>query len=91
MNQQMHTTISQIITLLHVSTPSCHPQEARSQYLLIYNKHSNAFWVIKLKISQMSFDEFGHISLEIGRSSFNKEHFNKNYQMIVNFFVRCSK
>jgi hypothetical protein len=26
LNQQMHTIISQIITLLHVSTLSCHPQ-----------------------------------------------------------------
>jgi len=33
MNQQMHTTISQIITLLHVSTLSCHPQAAFNQYL----------------------------------------------------------
>ena len=29
----MHTTISQIITLLHVSTLSCHPQAACNQYL----------------------------------------------------------
>ena len=27
------TIISQIITLLHVSTLSCHPQGARNQYL----------------------------------------------------------
>ena len=27
-DQQMHTIISQIITLLHVSTLSCHPQTA---------------------------------------------------------------
>ena len=33
MNQQMHTIISQIITLLHVSTLSCHPQTACNQYL----------------------------------------------------------
>jgi len=33
MNQQMHTIISQIITLLHVSTLSCHPQAACNQYL----------------------------------------------------------
>jgi len=31
--QQMHTIISQIITLLHVSTLSCHPQTACNQYL----------------------------------------------------------
>ena len=33
MNQQMHTTISQIITPLHVSTLSCHAQAACNQYL----------------------------------------------------------
>jgi len=33
MNQQMHTTISQIITPLHVSTVSCHLQAAYNQYL----------------------------------------------------------
>jgi len=32
-DQQMHTIISQIITLLHVSTLSCHPQTACDQYL----------------------------------------------------------
>jgi hypothetical protein len=32
-DQQMHTIISQIITLLHVSTLSCHPQTACKQYL----------------------------------------------------------
>ena len=31
-NQQMHTIISQIITPLHVSTLSCHPQAACNQY-----------------------------------------------------------
>ena len=31
--QQMHTIISQIITLLHVSTLSCHPQIVCNQYL----------------------------------------------------------
>jgi len=30
-DQQMHTIISQIITLLHVSTLSCHPQAACNQ------------------------------------------------------------
>ena len=33
MNQQMHTIISQIITLLHVSILSCHPHTACNQYL----------------------------------------------------------
>jgi len=33
MNQQMHTIISRIITPLHVSTLSCHPQTACNQYL----------------------------------------------------------
>jgi len=32
-NQQMHTTISQIFTLLHVSALSCHRQAACNQYL----------------------------------------------------------
>ena len=32
-DQQMHTIISQIITLLHVSTLSCHRQVACNQYL----------------------------------------------------------
>ena len=32
MNQKMHTIIPQIITLLHVSTLSCHPQTACNQY-----------------------------------------------------------
>jgi hypothetical protein len=32
-DQQMHTIISQIIALLHVSTLSCHPQTACNQYL----------------------------------------------------------
>ena len=31
-DQQMHTIILQIITLLHVSTLSCHPQGACNQY-----------------------------------------------------------
>ena len=48
MNQQMHTFISQIITLLYVSTLSCHPQTASNQYLysasliLLYNEPTNA-------------------------------------------------
>ena len=33
MDQQMHTIISQIITPLHVSTLSCHPQTVCNQYL----------------------------------------------------------
>jgi len=33
------TIISQIITLLHVSTPSCHPQEAWNQYLAKLHKY----------------------------------------------------
>ena len=47
-NQQMHTIISQIITLLHVSTLSCHPQTACNQYLyrtsfiILYNEPTNA-------------------------------------------------
>jgi hypothetical protein len=32
-DQQLHTIIAQIITLLHVSTLSCHPQTACNQYL----------------------------------------------------------
>jgi len=32
-DQQTHTIISQIITLLHISTLSCHPQTACNQYL----------------------------------------------------------
>jgi len=32
-DQQMHKIISQIITLLHVSTLPCHPQTACNQYL----------------------------------------------------------
>ena len=40
----MHTTISQIITLLHVSTLSCHPQAACNQclycasFIILYNE-----------------------------------------------------
>jgi len=33
LNQNMHTIISQIITPLHVSTLSCHPQTACNHYL----------------------------------------------------------
>ena len=33
MKQQIHAIISQIITLLHVSKLSCHPQAACNQYL----------------------------------------------------------
>jgi len=33
MDQETHTIISQIITLLHVSTLSCHPQAVCNQYL----------------------------------------------------------
>ena len=33
-DQQMHTIISQIITLLHVSTLSYHPQTACNQYFV---------------------------------------------------------
>jgi len=45
-HQQMHTIISQIITLLHVSTLSCHPQGAcnqcfqymyRASFIILYN------------------------------------------------------
>jgi hypothetical protein len=36
------TNISQIITLLHVSTLSCHPQGACNQYLAKLHKISNA-------------------------------------------------
>jgi len=42
------TVISQIITLLHVSTLSCHPQTACNQYLyrtsiiILYNEPTNA-------------------------------------------------
>jgi len=32
-DQKMHTIISQIITLLHVSTLLCHPQKVCNQYL----------------------------------------------------------
>ena len=32
-DKQMHTIISQIITLLHISTISCHPQGTCNQYL----------------------------------------------------------
>ena len=39
MNQQMHKIISQIITLLHVSTLSCHPQVACNQYLSKLHKY----------------------------------------------------
>ena len=38
-DQQMHTIISQIITLLHVSTLSCHPQTACNQYLAKLHKY----------------------------------------------------
>ena len=39
-DQQKHTIISQIITLLlHVSTLSCHPQVVRSQYLAKLHKY----------------------------------------------------
>jgi len=38
-DQQMHTIISQIITLLHVSTLSCHPQTACNQYLAKLHQH----------------------------------------------------
>jgi len=41
MNQQMHTIISQIITLLHVSTLSCHPQTACNQYLVKLHQYFN--------------------------------------------------
>jgi len=34
-----HTVISQIITLLHVSTLSCHPQTACNQYLAKLHKY----------------------------------------------------
>ena len=46
-DQQMHTIISQIITLLHVSTLSYHPQTACNQYLyhassiILYNEPTN--------------------------------------------------
>ena len=43
-DQQMYTNISQIITLLHVSTLSYHPQGAHSQYLLIYTSIAMVFW-----------------------------------------------
>jgi len=36
------TIISQIITLLQVSTLLCHPQGARSQYLAKLHKYVNA-------------------------------------------------
>ena len=48
MNQQMHKIISQIITLLRVSTLSCHPQTACNQYMyiasfiILYNEPTNA-------------------------------------------------
>jgi len=38
-DQQMHTIISQIITLLHVSTQSCHPQGACNQSLAELHKY----------------------------------------------------
>jgi len=38
-DQQMHTIISQIITLLHVSTLPCHPQTACNQYLAKLHKY----------------------------------------------------
>jgi len=38
-DQQMHTIISQIITLLHVSTLSCHPQGACNQWLAKLHKY----------------------------------------------------
>ena len=38
-DQQMHTIISQIITLLHVSTLSGHPQTACNQYLAKLHKY----------------------------------------------------
>jgi hypothetical protein len=41
-DQQMHTIISQVITLLHVSTLSCHPQGACNQYIAELNNISNA-------------------------------------------------
>ena len=48
LDQQMHTIISQIITLLHVSTLSCHLQTACNHYLysasiiILYNEPTNA-------------------------------------------------
>ena len=38
-DQQMHTIISQIITLLHFSTLSCHPLAAYNQYLAKLHKY----------------------------------------------------
>jgi len=38
-DQKMHTIISQIITLLNVSTLSCHPQWAFSSYLNKLHKY----------------------------------------------------
>ena len=37
------TIISQIITLLHVSTLSCHPQTACNQYLLLWPTNAQLF------------------------------------------------
>ena len=44
MNQKMHTIISQIITLLHVSTLSCHPQTVCNQYLAQLHQYFKCSW-----------------------------------------------
>jgi len=42
-DQQINTIISQIITLLHVSTLSCHPQGACNQFCTMTNKLTQLF------------------------------------------------